>query len=755
MDLVAFRQRLAGHGIRDLGERALAWLRRVDLGSRLALLLTIASVVSALITYVILSGAPTSRPDTRTVLILLNIDLVLLLLLGAVVSRRLVQLYMQRREGLAGSRLHGQLVALFSVVAVTPAIIVAVFSVTFLHFGLESWFSQRVSSALRNSLSVAQAYLEEHKEIIRADALAMAADINREGPALVQSAALFQRLVETQAALRSLTEALVLTGSGAVVARTGLSLTMELEQVPESALQRAEGGEVVILTSETDDRVRALVRLDNFVDAYLYVGRFVDPRVLEYMDATQRAVRGYQQMESGRSEIQIVFTALFGLVALLLLLAAVWVGLALANRLVTPIGDLIVAANRVSAGDLSARVPPRPAADELASLSRAFNRMTGQLARQRAELIEKNQQLDMRRQFTEAVLTGVSAGVLGLDARRRIILPNQSAASFVGGDVDDLIGRPVGDVLPGVGILLSKAAAHPDQPLEQQLVIDRHGRPRTLLVRVAAQTDPRGGLDGYVVTFDDITELLGAQRKAAWTEIARRIAHEIKNPLTPIQLNAERLKRKYARQITQDVETFSGCADTIVARVDTIRRLIDEFSDFARMPAPEFDWEAIDMLLRQVIELHRPTAPNVHFALELPDEPSSIYCDRHQISQALTNLVQNAVNAILEREGGDGHGEITLRLSHAESGDRIDIEDTGPGFPEHLIDDIRRPYVTTREKGTGLGLAIVEKIMEEHGGALVLANRRRGGAVVSLVFPARGDAPRELAARAAIGAVNS
>ena len=469
--------------------RLFAWLRRPKVSAQLAVVLTVAATLSGLATYVATTGSLNVAAQPGLVLGLLYLDLILLLLLGVVVARGLVQLIVARRQGLAGSRLHARLVAMFSLVAVAPAIIVAVFSVAFLHFGLEAWFSERISGALRNSMNVAQAYLEEHKEVIRADALAMAADLNREGAALVGQPEMFQELLDTQAMLRSLTEAVVFLGNGQVVARSGLGFVLELERVPPSAFEQAANGEVVVLTGDADDRVRALVRLDNFVDAYLFVGRFVEPKVLEYMEGTRKAIDEYRELELRRSGIQTTFAMIFGVVALLLLLAAVRVGLGFANRLAKPISRLITAADRVRVGDLTASVPEREEGHEIDRLSRAFNRMTAQLASQRAELISANNQLDERRRFTETVIGGVSAGVLGLDHQGRITLPNRSAADLIKAAPDDLIGRPLIAVIPEVGGLLAHVATAPERPAEAQIELKRPDGSHTLLVRVAAQHD--------------------------------------------------------------------------------------------------------------------------------------------------------------------------------------------------------------------------------------------------------------------------
>ncbi|MEZ5932685.1 MAG: PAS domain-containing sensor histidine kinase [Alphaproteobacteria bacterium] len=709
---------------------------------RLAVVLALAATVAGLVTYVVLSGSEQFGADAEWVLGLLYLDLILLLSLGVVVGYRLVQIVLARRQGSVGSRLHARMVTLFSVVAVAPAIVVAVFAVMFLHYGLEAWFSDRVSQALTNSLSVAQSYLEEHKEIIRADALAMAADIDREAPALVGDPAKFQRMFDAQAALRSLTEAIIFDGDGNRIARTGLSFGLEIESLPAAGhLEQAAAGEAVILTNDTEDRVRALVRLNAFEDTYLYVGRFVDARVLGYLAQTREVVEEYRSLELRRSGIERAFAVIFGVVALLLLLAAIWVGLIFANGVAGRISQLTNAASLVSDGDLSVRLPETEKNDEIDDLQSTFNRMTDQLSSQHDELVQANSQLEQRRAFTEAVIGGVSSGVIGLDRQGLITLPNPSALDFLGSSAERLIGRPVIAVLPEIAGLLAGAVAAPNTPaMEEQLEFRRPGGHRTLLVRVAAQLDDDGEIAGFVVTFEDITELLGAQRTAAWSEIARRIAHEIKNPLTPIRLSAERLKRKYLPQIETDQDTFTGSIDTIVRQVDTIGALINEFSAFARMPAPVFNHESACDLVRQAVYLQQGARAEIRFETELPDREIQLYCDSRKVAQALTNLVQNAVQSVLQRlaneaDGGE-RGWVLVKLEATEQFCSIEVHDNGLGLPkDEPVGRLTEPYVTKRADGTGLGLAIVKKIMEEHSGTISLSNRDGGGACVSLAFP--------------------
>jgi two-component system nitrogen regulation sensor histidine kinase NtrY len=734
----------------SLNQRLFAWAHGVGLSRKLAVALAVAAVGSGFATYVAITDQGFS-PNPRTILFLQILNLILLLLLGIVVARRIVLLWVERRRGLAGSKLHVQLVLLFSAVAAFPAIIMAVFSTLFFNLGVEAWFSERVRVALRESLAVAEAYLDEHRNVIRGDVLAMAADLGREAPLISVNPRRFQQLVNAQALLRSLPEVVVFDGRGQVHAHAGLTLSLQFGVVPFWALAKAKSGELVVFSPDAEeseqvtdlsltDRVRALLRLEGQDDLYLMVGRYVDPKVVGHFERTREAVAAYESIEGRRSGLQITFAMSFVVVALLLLLAAVWVGLVLATRLARPIAELVGAAERVRSGDLSARVGESEAADEIGSLSRAFNRMTSQLEAQRREVVEANRQLDDRRRFTEAVLSGVSSGVIGLDADGRINLPNRAAVQLLSMPADELVGAEFRRIVPEMAVLLDQARASPERPVQDQIALIREGRRRALLVRIAAQPI-ENGMRGYVVTFDDITELEAAQRKAAWSDVARRIAHEIKNPLTPIQLSAERLKRKYMGEIKSDPETFRICTETIVRQVGDIGRMVDEFSSFARMPAPQMREENLVELVRQTVFLQRNARTEIHFDVDLPEKPCRLRLDPRQIGQALTNLLQNGLDAIDGREApGDGSplapGHIVVRLTERGGRVAVIVEDNGKGLPVDNRERLTEPYVTTRAKGTGLGLAIVKKIMEDHAGELVLEDREGGGTRVSLVFAA-------------------
>ncbi len=709
---------------------------RARLGRTFALVLALAAVASALATYGVLTGSPYFGTSPQILVLLINIDLVLFLLLGVFVARRVVAVWSARRKGLAGSGLHVRLVVLFGLLSATPAIIVALFSVLFFDLGIESWFSSRVRTALDSSTAVARAYLAEHQKNIRGDALSIARELTINSGRIDRNPQLLEEILRFQSQQRGINEAIVLKRNGEILAKAGLTFTLQFEPLEQRKLDAAARGEVVLMISETDRKVRALIKLNNFVETFLYVGRLVDSRVLNHISRADAAVQTFLQIETVREDLQISFALIFALVALLLLLAAVWVGLNVATQMSRPISTLITATEQVRAGDLSARVPDE-APDEFGLLSRAFNRMTSQLDGQRRELLEASAQIDERRRFTEAVLTGVSAGVVGLDADGQINLPNRSASRLLGVDLEELLGHAMGDVVPEMNPLLNQARlARSEKPIESQIQLRVDNRQVTLLVRVATEMAD-GKVGGFVVTFDDITQLLTAQRKAAWADVARRIAHEIKNPLTPIQLSAERLKRKYLKEVQSDPSVFETCTDTIIRQVGDIGRMVDEFSSFARMPEPVMRQENLSDLCRQAVFLQRNANAVIDYDLDLPDQPVRLACDGRQISQAVTNLLQNAADAIEGRTGDDlPKGRIALALS-CEKGDAvIAVEDNGKGLPTEERERLTEPYVTTRAKGTGLGLAIVRKIMEDHGGRLLLEDGSEGGARVTLRFPA-------------------
>ncbi|WP_085904846.1 sensor histidine kinase NtrY-like [Kiloniella majae] len=721
------------------------WAKRVGLERKLAIILFIATSISGITTFSALSGDLSQANDPQLILLLLTTDFILLMALLAIVVRRLVLLWLERKRGLAGAKLHSRLVGLFSLVAVTPTIIVAVVSVGFFEFGLQGWFNEKVSTAVKESYAVAEAYLNEHQQGIVADALSVSFDLGQSLNLLIQNEEQFDAFLTERANRLNLTEAVVFDQSGQVQGKAAFSFLLNFApEIPDFAIKNAINGEVVILSTEDNGRVRALVYLGGFDGSFLIVGRPIDPNILKHIERAKSAVALYTDLEGQRSGFVLTFAMIFAIVALMILLASVWVGLTFSNNLTGPIGNLIAAAEKVREGDLETRVISNKSEDEIGRLSRTFNLMTGELQRQQQELMTTNAQLDERTRFIEAVLGGVTAGVIGLSAEGEITLPNRSASAFFVDQFSDLRGKHISVVMPEVAEFVAEAKSRPLRPVEKHLpYTQENGVQRTLLLRTVAELGDDFEIIGFVITFDDITELVSAQRKAAWSDVARRIAHEIKNPLTPIQLSAERLKRKYLKEIGSDTKTFELCIDTIIRHVTDIGTMVNEFSSFARMPVPKMKETDLNKLIKEAVFLQDTAQRGIQFETIVPDNNIIMSCDAEQINRVLTNLLLNAGESIegkLEEGREDKTALVKVLLEKSEAEVSITIRDTGKGLPAGDREKLTEPYVTNREKGTGLGLAIVKKIMEDHGGSLVLEDNldQTGkiiGAQVHLVFP--------------------
>ncbi len=566
-----------------------------------AFCLIFVAVLFATITYMVMAEIVPVDNNSQVIIWLLNLDIIILLLLVCLTANRLIALWSNRRKGVAGSKLQTRLVLIFSVLAAVPAIIMTVFSAYFFHYGIQTWFSERVRTAVSESRAVAEAYLDEHQAVIRADILAMAEDLNRNAQQLKANPQGFERYIKTQIKFRNFAEAVVFSKGQNIYAQTG-SEGLPVNLSPEEVLKEAERGKVVLMTAPNEDRVRALVELEGFDDSYLYVARIADPTVLARVNLTRAAAERYDDLQKSYSDLQIKSLLIFIVVAMVLLLSAAWAGLVLARQMTDPVTALIGAAERVRSGDLTVRVPEYESLDELDYLARAFNRMTDQIATQRDELISANRQMDHRRRFTEAILAGVSVSVMGVDSKGLITIANQPAIILFSGknnkEEADLLGRRIGNVIPGLSQLIDDARETPNQVSQYELPYINHlGHRLNLLVRMAFEFVGDDDLRA-VITFDDITELQSAQRKAAWSDVARRIAHEIKNPLTPIQLSAERLRRRYGEQITDKPEIFEQCIETIIRQVGDIGRMVGEFSSFARMPEPDMEKENMEILIK-------------------------------------------------------------------------------------------------------------------------------------------------------------
>jgi two-component system, NtrC family, nitrogen regulation sensor histidine kinase NtrY len=669
----------------------------------------------------------------------------LLVFLVIFVARRLSILVSNQQRGQAGARLHLRMMKWFIVMAIVPTVLVAIFASLLFERGVAFGFSDQVRQIIANSDDVAQAYVRENRERIRGDILAMARDLN--DPILTLPLQEIQEIVRIQARVRGLAEAIVFKKAKnsnflEFIARYNDRIGPSQQKLRLEDFMDASRGELVIIAgegNESNDVVQALIRVSDKSDYFLYVNREVSAAVISQVVSTKRSIDEYQRLDDHRQYFQKWFLIILIVTAVVILFIAVLIALYSADRIVSPIGRLVRAAERVGHGDLAARVPLQRKADELGMLGRTFNKMTAQLQAQTTALLQANSQLNERRRFTEAVLSGVSAGVMGVDARNIITLPNRSAAQLLETTQETLQNRPILEVMPEITNMLADPDLRTKGHVTGEVTITRTKQPRNFAVHIVAEqryaNAPNNALAGFVVTFDDITEALANQRRAAWSDVARRIAHEIKNPLTPIQLSAERLERKYGKQIQSDKETFTACTQTIIRQVADLRRMVDEFSAFARMPKPVFGTESLTEIIQQAIFLQQIAYPDIQFTFNAQPETVTLVCDRSQFNQAFINLLKNAAEALQSQPALENeHIDITL-LQKADCVN-VMIQDNGAGFPLDLLDRLTEPYVSTRAKGTGLGLAIVKKIVEDHLGTLTLSNAPSGGALVKLSFNA-------------------
>jgi len=678
------------------------------------------AVLSAAATFLVLAGLTPIAPVDSVVKELLLGNVVTGLLLLGIIGREVWVVIQARRRGRAGSRLHVQIVSLFAVIAAVPAVLVSVVASTTLDRALDRYFSTRTRAMIQQSMIVADAYVTDHAQIIRGEILAMAYDLTRAKPLFDQNRDQFRQLLTAQAKGRGLSAAIIIRPDGSTVERADVTMPRPVVLPSAELLSKITESEPQVALIPQGDHVAAAVKLRGYDDMYLYVAQMLDPTVVQQLAATRESIVEYGNLEARRLGIQIAFALMFAIIALIVLLSAAWIGLDFANRLVAPIRRLIGAANVVSTGNLNIQVPVHPSEGDLAHLGETFNKMTAELRTQHEDIVRARDLIDSRRRFTEAVLAGASAGVIGVTADGHITILNRSAERLIGRSESEALGRPLREIAPELADIFASARGSNQRLIQRQVTLTRDGQERNYSIRVTSEQAPESE-HGYVITIDDITELVLAQRSSAWSDIARRIAHEIKNPLTPIQLSAERLRRKYGKVITEDTAVFEQCTDTIVRQVDDIKRMVDEFSRFARMPKPVIADEDVADTVRQVVFLMRVGHPDIDFEVELPAEAMPARFDRRLISQALTNIIKNATEAIAAVPPGElGKGRVTVSAKLEGKEAVIDVIDNGIGLPKENRARLLEPYVTTREKGTGLGLAIVGRILEEHGGRIEL-----------------------------------
>jgi two-component system nitrogen regulation sensor histidine kinase NtrY len=695
----------------------------------------------------VLTGLTPIEPKPVVVYSFILINAATVLVLVAIIVREVWQVMQARRRGRAAARLHIQIVSLFSVIAVLPAVLVAIVANVTIDRGLDRLFSGPMREVIQNSLIIARAYTYEHAQLIRGDILGMANDISHARPLFDQDRGSFRDLLTASAASRNLPGALLIDKDRNILETAQTGIQQSFTTPPPEFLSNVNETEPEIAVLPEANYVAAVIRLRAFNDTFLYVARPLDPRVVAQLRQTEASVAEYAEIESRRLGIQVNFALMFAVIALTILMASILIGLNFANWLVAPIRRLMSAANIVSTGDLHVQVPVHRSEGDLAQLGETFNKMTQELRTQRDELVSASDLIDSRRRFIEAVLSSASAGIIGVDASGSVGILNRSAEKLIGHAESETLGHPLSDVLPELDDMMKTAREGTQRLVQGQITINRDGHERNLSVRVSAEQTSHSR-DSYIITLDDITELVSAQRTSAWADVARRIAHEIKNPLTPIQLSAERIRRKFGKVIREDKAIFEQCTDTIVRQVDDIRRMVDEFSRFARMPKPVIEGEDVADTVRQAVFLMRVGHPDIDIEADIKEEPMRAQFDRRLISQALTNIIKNAAEAI-EAVPAETLGKGRIDVIAARENDEIviDVIDNGIGLPKVSRARLLEPYVTTREKGTGLGLAIVGRVLEDHGGRIELndaADIRPGarGAWMRLRFAMSGHAPK-------------
>ncbi len=690
--------------------------------------LVVLGPVLALVTFLVMGPLDQGAQSNVLRLVLLS-DLVYVIAVAALVLQKVVQMISARRSQSAGSRLHLRLTGVFAVMALLPTITVAVFATLSVNMGLEAWFSDRVGRVVSNSVAAAEAYEDEHRRDLIIDARAVARFLEevKQRSVFMDDGDIRQILSEGQREIqRGLREAFVIDGTGEIRARGESSYLFDYEEPSAEQIARAREEGVLIIQDWDNNEFRALIPLDGFADRLLYVTRNVDGAILNLLDETKETANFYQQRESERGRVLFEFGLLYLGFAVILILAAVWLGLWFAERLARPVGRLTGAAQRVGSGDLDVQVLEEDGDDEIAQLSTFFNQMTRQLKAQRAALLSNTEQIERRRRLFDSVLGSVSSGVVGLDARGRIAFVNRAAEKLLDWQ-EDRQSVDIAVAVPEFAELFKRLRKSAGGFVQNEVRVSRGGDQESLLVRMSTRRTDSGRREGYVVAFDDITDLVSAQRMAAWGDVARRIAHEIKNPLTPIQLSAERTQRKFSRLLDEkDAADLKQLTDVIVRQTNDLRRIVDEFSKFARMPEPQRKPESLTRLLREAVLLQEAGQPDVKIETDLDDSPLWADVDATMISQAFTNLIKNAGEATetLREKGLAPEGFApTIRVTSQVRDGRAElrIADNGVGLPEDRA-RLFEPYVTTRDKGTGLGLPIVKKIIEEHGGTLSLTD---------------------------------
>lgn len=708
--------------------------------SRIGIATVVLALLTTGVTFFILTGMTPIVPDSRITLLLTSINAVLIIALIALIAREIFRIAQARSRGKAASRLHVRLVVLFSLVAAVPALIVAIVASITLDLGLDRWFEMRTTTIVNSSINLANSYIQESARNLQGTTLEMVNDLDGQRTLYNLDRSGFTRLVTQQAIGRGLISAALIRPNGETAVRADIKTDIKIPTVAKSVLDTAADGKPVLIPPERTNLLSAVIKLREIPGLFLYAVRPVDADILSSSRVMERRAEEAQKADGNGITTQILFALLYFGLTLTLLLSAIWTGIAVADRLVRPIRLLIGAADDVATGNLDVSVPVRRSDGDVGSLSQTFNTMVRQLSTQRSDLVAAKDQIDERRRFSEAVLSGVTAGVISVNGDGAIGIINRSAETMLSLDPAAVVGKNLTALVPEIGLVFEVAHATGRSVYREQVTMSRRGSARTFNVQITLE-DADSIEHSYVVTVDDITDLVEAQRSSAWADVARRIAHEIKNPLTPIQLSAERLRRRYGKVITEDREVFEQCTDTIIRQVGDIGRMVDEFSSFARMPKPEIKPVDLREALREASFLVEVSRSDIRFERDFGDAPLIGQFDSRLLGQAFGNVIKNAaesVDSIVKEGHTDGH--ILVRSRRDADTLIVEILDNGKGLPREHRQRLLEPYMTTRDKGTGLGLAIVKKIVEDHAGNLELHDAPDDfyggrGAMIRMTFP--------------------
>ena len=675
-----------------------------------------------------------------------NFDLILSLVLFFIisfiilliykVSKQIYSVFFQVKHKVAGNELHQRLALLFSGISLMPAIIISVFSILTLNTALDGWFNKKISTAVSQSVKVANHYLTEHQNAMRGEILKFANQLNINAIKFSSKQKVINNFLNFYVAKNNLTDAVLLNSAGNVLAYSKYAFEINYSDIPEKFFKKADKKEIILTKDQDTNKMKAFIKLDQYVDAYLLISRFVDKKVLDAIKNTSIAVNDYQLIELNKFDIKISFFALFLLISLLLLLLSLYLGLKLSNRLVSPIGELIFAAEEVGRGNLNFKISNesllKNKVEELKRLGNAFNQMIHDIKNNRAELINANEQLDKRRQFSEAVLSGVYSGVIGLDRNLNVNLPNFTSKKLLGISIEKHFGKSLVKILPEFKPLLNKIKKVSNDFVEDRIELIRKDKKLILIARAVKQSK-ENKIIGYVITFEDVTDLINAQKLAAWSDVARKIAHEIKNPLTPIKLGAERL-RKFNKLLAEDKSKHDQTVSMILKQVEDIKHLIDEFSSFSRMPSPKLKKINLFLFIKQYLESFEVSYQKVSLIFRnIKKQNIYILADEKQLRQVLGNLFKNSYESFVDPKKSNSFIEIEIKNNELYV--IISVKDNGSGIKKEIKDKILEPYYTTKVNGTGLGLAISKKIIEDHNGTIHLNSEVDEGTCVKIKFP--------------------